>query len=198
MILAISHGILMVTPRSDDDDFDFINAPWSPIFLYRVVVGGESFDEGSNAFTIGLWGVGSSVGCVVLMNFVIADMGSTYERVKERSTVVRRKELVGLLLEAERIISIPAAGRRFLDRVLGEYLFICMKATQRDDSAVDAWDSFTGSIKNHTHAVEKRLTEGMRKIEGKMETMFASLTSQLNATARVDSQEERETSVVPF
>ena len=124
-------------------------------------MGGESFDEGVNTFTIGLWGVGSSVGCVVLMNFVIADMGSTYERVKERSTVVRRKELVGLLLEAERIISIPAAGRRFLDRVLGEYLFICMKATQRDDSAVDAWDSFTGSIKNHTNAVEKRLTDGM-------------------------------------
>ena len=50
------------------------------------------------------------------MNFIIADMGSTYERVKERSSVTKVKERVALLLEAERIISIPAAGRRFLLR----------------------------------------------------------------------------------
>ena len=148
--------------------------------MYQVVVGGEAFGEDANVYAIILWHVASWIGMVVLMNFIIADMGSTYERVKERSSVTKVKERVALLLEAERCISF-AAPRRFWHRVFGEYLFICTKATQHDDGTQDSWDSFTGSIK-----------KGLAKFQQKMEAMFASLTSQLKATTRVGSEEERE------
>ena len=143
---------------------------------------------------------------VVLMNFIIADMGSTYERVKERSNVTKLKERVGLLLEAERCISF-AAPRRFWHRVFGEYLFICTKATQHDDGTQDSWDSFTGSIKNKLDAVQRDLSEELRQMrdrqektqqttevalrqmellqdnQQKMAAMLASLDAQLKALA---------------
>ena len=184
-----------------------------------MVVGGEGFGEDANVYTIILWCVSFWFGMVVLMNFIIADMGSTYERVKERSNVTKMKERVGLLLEAERCISF-AAPQLLGHRAFGAYLFICTKATQHDDGTQDAWDSFTGSIKNKLNAVQRGLSDqllqmrdrqemleakmeavfedGWKRCSEKMEAMFASLTSQLNATARVGSQEERETSMVPF
>ena len=132
---------------------------------------------------------------VVLMNFIIADMGSTYERVKERSNVTKLKERAGLLLEAERCISF-VAPRHFWDRVFGEYLFVCTKATQHDDGTQDSWDSFTGSIKNKLDEVQRSLSEELRHRQEKtlerIEQMFDSLNSQLTElAARVGSLEER-------
>ena len=59
LILAMSHGTLMVA-RSSDDDFDIghlefrhlLTAPWSPLFMYRVVVGGEAFAEDANVLRL--------------------------------------------------------------------------------------------------------------------------------------------------
>ena len=69
---------------------------------------------------------------------------------------------MGLLLEAERCIPLFPAGRRFLDRVLEEYLFICIKATHRDDGTEDSWDSFTGSIKKELNLVKKELQNELK------------------------------------
>ena len=115
------------------------------------------------------------------MNFIIADMGSTYERVKERSNVTKLKERVGLLLEAERCISF-VAPRRFWNSVFGEYLFICTKATEHDDGNQDVWDSFTGSIKNKLNAVQRDLSEELRQMRDRQE-------KDLNAVKKGVSEE---------
>ena len=128
---------------------------------------------------------------VVLMNFIIADMGSTYERVKERSNVTKLKERVGLLLEAERCISF-VAPRHFWHHVFGEYLFICTKATQHDDGTQDSWDSFTGSIKNKLDAVQKGLSEELRQMRDRQEktqqTTEIALRQMAEMLASVDAQ----------
>ena len=168
-----------------------------------MVVGGEGFGEDANVYTIILWCVSFWFGMVVLMNFIIADMGSTYERVKERSNVTKMKERVGLLLEAERCISF-AAPQLLGHRAFGAYLFICTKATQHDDGTQDAWDSFTGSIKNKLNAVQRGLSDELRQMrdrqekelnevkssvrsvedgQKKMAEMLASLDAQLKALA---------------
>ena len=150
---------------------------------YRVVVGGEGFGEDANVYTIILWCVSFWFGMVVLMNFIIADMGSTYERVKERSNVTKMKERVGLLLEAERCISF-AAPQLLGHRAFGEYLFICTKATQHDDGTQDSWDSFTGSIKNKLDAVQKGLSEELRQMRDRQEKELNGIKEELNSVQK--------------
>ena len=134
--------------------------------MYQVVVGGEGFGEDTNVYTILLWYVSNWVGMVVLMNFIIADMGSTYERVKERSSVTKLKERVDLLLEAERCISSIAPRLFWKWDPFGDYLFICTKATQKDDgNQEDSWDSFTGSIKAKIERAQTKIEERISKME---------------------------------
>ena len=158
--------------------------------MYQVVVGGEAFGEDANVYAIILWHVASWIGMVVLMNFIIADMGSTYERVKERSNVTKLKERVGLLLEAERCISF-VAPRHFWHRMFGEYLFICTKATQHDDGTQDAWDSFTGSIKNKLNAVQRGLSDELRQMRDQMHRQEKELNEVKRSVRSVEDGQKK-------
>jgi hypothetical protein len=129
---------------------------------------------------------------VVLMNFLIAAMGDTFERVSERREEYAQKNRAHLLLEAK--ASIPGyVCRHFLHDDNSRFLFVCEMVNE----AV-RWSGFSSGIKRKILKSElktqKRLEEVENKLERKLEEVENKLEKKLeDLDTRFDKLEALDT-----
>ena len=95
-------------PKYSGDDYSFIFFGWFVVFMnsYRASVAGDfpiidDFDESNNAYKVPFYVIffcGTLVSGIIILNMVIAIMGSTFERVEgENEAHMYREKLLAIL-----------------------------------------------------------------------------------------------------
>ena len=107
---------------------------------------GAAGDRGDyQPWAIAIFFVFSFIGSVVMMNFIVAVMGDTFERVQERQRVLAIKERAALVQDVDSCL--PTT---LLRRLNPRFVLYCTPAT---DAQQEAWSGFFGEIKKEVGAI---------------------------------------------
>ena len=110
---------------------------------------------------------------VVLMNFLIAAMGDTFERVSGRKMEFSQKNRAHLLMEAK--ASIPGiVCRRFFNEDKDRFLFVCEMAHE-----ANSWSGFSSGIKRKILKSEMKTQKRMEEVENKLERKLEEVENKL-------------------
>ena len=104
------------------------------------------------------------------MNFLIAVMGDTFERVTEQKEVLALRNKAQAIMEVDAYIPSWVSGR-----ATPRNLLVC----EAKDEA-ERWSGFSGEIKREVKKLEDKLQHVQEQLEDKLPNMQAQMQAQLS------------------
>ena len=125
---------------------------------------------GDLVMKIAIFVTGLYVVNMVMMNFLIAVMGDTFERVQEQEQVLALKNRAVRLLEVNAYIPGWVSGR-----LTPRFLLVCEAVNE-----TEPWSGFSGEIKREVRRLEAQLSEQQKSLENKLSHQQKSVENKLS------------------